>query len=156
MRVIETGYLSAEQKAILFKLWNSEYPHKLSYKTLADFDNYLDNLSQLNHYLLVGEEGEIEGWAFTFTRENEKWFAILLDSKAQGQGKGSWLLNKLKEKEQRLSGWVIDHNNDIKEDGTTYQSPVKFYEKNEFTILHGERLENDQLSAVKITWEQTC
>ncbi len=154
MPIIETAHLNLQLKEGIYRLWNQEYPAKVNYKTLADLDTYLNNLTDTNHYLLQDNFKTVEGWAFSFTRENERWFAIILDSKAHGQGKGTLLLNKLKEKEQRLSGWVVDHNNDVKQDGKPYKSPLKFYEKNSFTICSETRLETEKLSAVKIVWEQ--
>lgn len=121
MQVIETTYLTPGQKQIIRKLWNEEFPEKISHAALADFDTYLSNLVETNHYLLTSDFGEIEGWAFSFIRENEKWFVILLDRATQGRGNGTALLNKLKEKEQRLCGWVVDHNNDMKQNGEPYQ-----------------------------------
>jgi GNAT superfamily N-acetyltransferase len=153
MQIIETTSLAAEQKEFICRLWNQEYPANLSFNTMADFDNYLNNLTATTHYLLQNDFGQIDGWAFTFTRESEKWFAILLDRKIQGQGKGSLLLDKLKEKEQKLHGWVVDHDNYVKSDGQPYLSPLPFYLKNGFTVCSNTRFETEQLSAVKITWK---
>jgi hypothetical protein len=71
-----------------------------------------------------------------------------------GQGKGTLLLNKLKENEHKLCGWVVDHDNDRKQDGEPYKSPLKFYQKNGFAICSDVRLETEKRSAVKIIWEQ--
>jgi hypothetical protein len=57
------------------------------------------------------------GWAFSFARNNEKGFAIIISEKIQSQCFGSKLLNKLKQKEAELNGWVIDHNNDLTRTG---------------------------------------
>lgn len=92
------------------------------------------------------------GWALTFERENEKWFAIILSEKIKGKGLGRKMLNELKKEEQVLNGWVIDHNNDKKKNGQQYISPLKFYEKCGFIILSDVRLELDKISAVKIKW----
>jgi hypothetical protein len=72
MEVIETAYLTSEQKEIIFRLWNQEYPKKITYKAFVEFDSYLNNLTESTHCLLVDDLGEIEGWAVTFTRENER------------------------------------------------------------------------------------
>jgi len=61
-------------------------------------------------------------------------------------------LNKLKSENDILNGWVIDHKNDVKINGELYQSPLLFYEKNDFQIFPEYRLEIPILSAVKITW----
>src|SRR4051794_31751751 len=154
MQVIETAYLTSVQKEIIYRLWNQEYPEKVTYRTFVDFDSYLNNLIEPNHCLLIDDLGEIEGWAVTFTRENERWFVIILDRKVHGQGKGTLLLDQLKVKEHQLCGWVIDHDNDVKQDGQPYKSPLKFYEKNGFLIRSDTRLDTDKLSAVKIVWER--
>jgi hypothetical protein len=150
MEVIETTYLTPGQKEVIYGLWNQEYPEKLTYKSLADFDSYLNNLIEINYLLLVDDFGDIEGWTVTFTRENERWFVIILDIKVHGQGKGTLLLNKLKQKEHKLCGWVVDHDNGKKQDGEPYKSPLKFYEKNRFIIYSDTRIATGKLSAVKI------
>ena len=154
MQIVEATYQVPEQKEVVHQLWNQEYPAQVSHTTLADFDAYLNNLTELNHHLLQSDTGVIEGWAIVFTRDSERWFVIILDSKVHGQGKGTLLLNKLKEKEQRLCGWVVEHNHYTKQNGKPYPSPLKFYEKNGFTIDLQTRLVSEKLSAVKIVWEQ--
>lgn len=152
LKIIKTTEINEEAKKQIFDLWNNEYPEKLTYNNLTEFDNYLFNLSNLNHYLLTNKEDFILGWAITFERNNEKWFAIILSKKIRGQGLGRKMLNELKKDELILNGWVIDHNNDKKKNGNQYISPLKFYEKCDFKILVNERLELDKISAVKIKW----
>lgn len=152
LKIIKTTEINEEAKKQIFDLWNNEYPEKLTYNNLTEFDNYLYNLSNLNHYLLTNKEDFILGWAITFERNNEKWFAIILSEKIRGQGLGRKMLNELKKDELILNGWVIDHNNDKKKNGNQYISPLKFYEKCGFKILVDERLEIDKISAVKIKW----
>ena len=151
MDVIITTGLSPVKKEFIFQLWNKEYPVQLGFKTIADLDNYLDTLNDLNFFFLQNKNS-VEGWAMTFGRDGEKWFAITIDSKAQGKGKGSFLLNNLKQHSDILNGWVIDHENDITPGGEKYKSPLQFYIKNGFIIHAGIRLEIPVLSAVKISW----
>ncbi|MDQ6469906.1 GNAT family N-acetyltransferase [Flavobacterium sp. LHD-80] len=151
LKIIQTAELNEQAKKQVLDLWNNEYPEKLSYNNLTDFDNYFQNLSNLTHFLLTSDENLIFGWALTFDRENEKWFAIILSEKIKGQGLGRKMLEKIKQTETILNGWVIDHNNDKKKNGQLYASPMKFYEKCGFEI-HKERLELDKISAVKIKW----
>ena len=152
MKIVSKGELSLQQKEIICELWNSEYPEKLSYKSVVEFENYLNNLYDLKHYLLKDELDVIHGWGITFDRENEKWFAIIVSSKIQSKGFGTQFLNHLKTIEPKLSGWVIDHNNDLKFDNTTYASPLDFYLKNGFTVCKEIRIESEKISAVKIVW----
>jgi len=78
LEIIKTTRLNLEAKRQVFYLWNSEYPEKLTYNSLTEFDSYLLNLSNLTHYLLTNKEHLILGWALTFERLYEKWFAIIL------------------------------------------------------------------------------
>lgn len=152
MKPLVTTELNNEQLKQIMMLWNKEYPGQLAYQELSEFRSYLDGLVNTTHYLLTDDHGLIKAWAFTFTREAERWFAILLDSSIQYQGYGTGLLNTLKTKEEKLYGWVTDHNRYLKKDQTSYRSPVDFYLKNDFTICDHIRLETDNLSAVKIQW----
>ena len=152
MKITQTDKLSTEQKSQVLTLWNSQYPVKLAYHSLADFDVYLQNLTDLTYYLWTDNESNILGWASTFTRDNEKWFAIILTETLQGKGFGRKMLDELKQHESVLNGWVIDHDNDIKKNGEFYKSPLKFYEKCDFNILADQRIELEKISAVKIKW----
>lgn len=152
LQIIQTTELNEQAKRQILDLWNTEYPEKLTYDSIAEFDNYLFNLSNLTHYLLTNREQLILGWAMKFERENEKWFAIILAEKIKGKGFGRKMLDELKQVEPILNAWVIDHNNDKKKNGHQYVSPLKFYEKCDFKILVDERLELDNISAVKIIW----
>ncbi|WP_317899931.1 GNAT family N-acetyltransferase [Aurantibacillus circumpalustris] len=152
LKITEVTELDELAKSQVLNLWNAEYPEKLSYKSSEEFDDYMKNLTSLKHLLLTDKENLILGWAFSFERENEKWFAIILSEKIKGQGFGRKMLDKLKQSENVLNGWVIDHNNDKKKNGEAYLSPLKFYEKCGFEILTKERLEVEKISAVKIKW----
>ena len=154
MEIVQKEVLSLEQKQALCQLWNNEYPEKLGYKKTEEFDVYLNSLSSTKHYLLIDDENEIKGWAFTFLRENEVWFAIIVDDQMQGKGKGSLLLEEMKKGKNNLNGWVVDHENDSKQNGEAYISPLLFYIKNSFTICNGTRIENEKISAVKINWNR--
>lgn len=154
MNFIKTNILTKNQKEQIIDLWNNEYPEKLKHQSLESFDIYLRNLNEQSHILLIDNKQRVNGWYFDFIRENEKWFAMILNSELQGKGFGTKLLNEAKRKENELNGWVIDHNYDIKQNGEFYQSPIKFYEKNEFKIINGIRLELDMISAVKIKWRK--
>jgi GNAT superfamily N-acetyltransferase len=152
LKIIKTTELDNLVKQKVLSLWNSEYPEKLSYHSLGEFDLYLQGLKNLSHFLLTENLDEIFGWALTFERDNEKWFAIIIAEEVQGKGLGRKMLNKLKQTEPILNGWVIDHYNDKKKNGLMYVSPLKFYEKCGFEILTDIRLELNKISAVKIKW----
>lgn len=152
LKIIRTPALTDQENLQVLNLWNSQYPEKLSYHSLEAFKAYLQNLSNLKHFLLTNDDDLILGWALTFDRANERWFAIILADDIKGKGFGRKMLSQLKEQEPILNGWVIDHQNDLRKNGKPYLSPLKFYEKCDFEILTSERLELETISAVKIRW----
>jgi hypothetical protein len=154
MKIIQTAILTFDQKQTLFELWNSEYPERIGYQELFEFENYLDGLSETKHYLLMDNQNELQGWAFSFVREEEDWFGIIINSKFHGKGFGTLLLNELKMIESVLNGWVIDHQNDFKQNNESYLTPLGFYTRNEFMVSPNIRMENEKISAVKIRWER--
>lgn len=152
MKITNTHQLNHQQKEQILQLWNNEYPEKLAYKNIEGFENYLEKLSKVNHFLLSNDDEKIQGWAITFERESETWFAIILSDNLHGKGWGTKVLNELKQNKNELNGWVIDNSNDKKRNGSFYKSPLEFYLKNEFKILSDIRLELEIMSAVKIKW----
>ncbi|RZJ51404.1 MAG: hypothetical protein EOO19_00690, partial [Chryseobacterium sp.] len=68
MEIIKKEFLSLQDKEALLQLWNNEYPEKLNYQTIDEFDVYLDALFEKQHYFLINDENKIKGWAFTFLR----------------------------------------------------------------------------------------
>ena len=152
MKIRKTNHLNDHQKELLLSLWNKEYPQQLAYPNTNAFNSYLDNLQNPRHYLLVTDDDNIGGWAFTFTRNEGQWFAIIVDGAYQKQGVGSKLLATLKQDNLLLYGWVTDHDNYLKVDGSKYNSPLPFYLKNKFKLIADERFENSQISAVKISY----
>jgi GNAT superfamily N-acetyltransferase len=146
--------LSKNDKKEILNLWNDEYPEKLNYQTLSEFEKYLENLTEQSHILMKSENQSIKGWYFDFVRENEKWFAIILDSNFHGKGFGTKLLSLGKEKKSELNGWVIDKQDDKRKNGELYKSPLNFYLKNRFEKFDNERLELEKISAVKIKWKK--
>jgi hypothetical protein len=153
MKIFQTAILSLENRTSLFELWNSEYPEKLVYTELSEFENYLEGLSNIKHFLLLDDLNQLQGWAFNFEREKENWFAIIVNSKIHGIGFGTLLLNELKKGGSVLNGWATDHQNDLKQNKEPYLSPIEFYFKNGFSVCENIRIENDKISAVKIRWE---
>jgi len=152
--LLTTTSLTPAQKIQISTIWNNEYPKSLNFTDSNGFDNYLSTLSGPVHYILENESGEILAWACKFIRDNEKWFAVILAEKIQGQGKGTELLNALKETESVLNAWVIDKEEAKKANGETYRSPLNFYLKNGFVVYPEIRLENEKMSAVKIIWKK--
>jgi GNAT superfamily N-acetyltransferase len=154
MKIIYSKVLNLEQKQLLFELWNAEYPESIVYEELSEFENYLKQLSGVQHYLLVNGKDQIFGWGFVFKREDEEWFGIIISSKMQGKRFGTILLQELKQNTAVLNGWAIDHQNDVKRNKEPYWSPLGFYSKNGFIVMQNVRMENDRISVVKIRWEK--
>jgi GNAT superfamily N-acetyltransferase len=150
MQIVQTATLDLLQKQYLMELWNKEYPIQLGYRSIDDFEHYLQRLHTVTHYLITTREGTIRGWAFTFKREEAQWFAIIVDSRQQQQGLGSRLMRILKDENVKLKGWVVDHDQYDRPDGKPYPSPLPFYIQHGFKLIPNCRLENAQLSAVQI------
>jgi len=153
MSIIQTRTLSAEQLTAIFGLWNTEYPAQLAYSHICELEAYLAALSEPMHYFALAANGSIAGWAFAFNREGERWFAIIVDTQAQGSGIGSSLLATLKHNEPILNGWVIEHNQYLRADGEPYRSPILFYRNNGFSVIKNRQLKTEKLSAIAIEWK---
>ena len=89
-----------------------------------------------------------------FDRDNETWFAMIVNEPHQFQGIGKTLMSAMKKRTTQLNGWLVDHNNDIKSNGENYLSKKDYYLKHDFKILDHSRLETQQISAVQIQWEK--
>ncbi|MCF8428082.1 MAG: GNAT family N-acetyltransferase [Bacteroidia bacterium] len=143
--------LEPNQILEVFNLWNNEYPEKLSHDSVESMDLYLEKLENPIHFISKQNE-KIVGWASTFTRDYERWFFLIVSSEFQKMGIGKSFINEILKHESNLHGWVIDHSNDKKKDGTPYPSPLSFYLKLGFIIQASKRLETNSLSAVKISY----
>jgi len=154
MEFINCSALSQKHKKGILELWNKEYPEKLCFPSLADFEDYLSELNDQTHIVMLDGNNTICGWYFGFLRENEKWFVLIINSKFQGKGYGSTILDRAKARVNELNGWIIDHNNYKKKSGETYKSPTVFYLKNGFVKTKNTRLELKKITAVKMKWKR--
>ncbi len=153
MKFTEIKTLNEKQKLQIIELWNNEYPKELSLPGLTEFDQYLDTLSDRNHILLSDENGTVKGWLIYFVRDNKQCFAMLVDSSLQGRGLGSKFLNLAKERNSELNGWVIDTNNEPKQNGENYLSPIGFYRKNDFEIQTDIQLKKKDINGIRVIWK---
>ncbi|MFM2387898.1 MAG: hypothetical protein RL660_2655 [Bacteroidota bacterium] len=151
---LTTNDLDDSTKAQLLELWNNEYPENLCYASIADFDTYLNKLNHTCHFLLLNQTNTICGWAFSFDRESERWFGIIVAEAFQGKGFGTALLKHMCSFETTLNGWVTDTDKFLKLNKQTYKSPLAFYLKHNFVLVPDVRLETEVLSAVKIVWRR--
>lgn len=154
MKLVELPYLSDSQKHEVWTLWNQEYPASLYMDSATDFEMYLQLLENPKHFVWLNPEERIIAWAYSFQRDRERWFALILHRDYHGLKMGTRILNRLKAEESYLCGWVIDHASAIRKDGTPYISPLGFYIKNGFEIIQEIRLETKAISAVKIIWRK--
>ncbi|ASS49709.1 MAG: hypothetical protein A3D31_09015 [Candidatus Fluviicola riflensis] len=152
LTIVVTNELTSTQKEAVRKIWNNVYPESLVLHTPEDFERYLETLGWKQHSLMENLSGELLAWGITFERENDRWFAMMLDPSIQGTGMGTVLLKRMQTGKSKLSGWVIDHNNAVRADGKPYLSPVEFYLKNKFTLEPETRLELPSISAVCIRY----
>ena len=152
MRIKTVKILSNKQKEIITQLWNAEYPEQLNFSGVTGFEEFLKSVSNPTHFLLIDENESLKGWLMTFTRENERWFSVIVDGKVKQKGFGTQLLNELKRNETEINGWAVEHENYLKNNGENYRSPIGFYKKNGFTILPEVRLEKQNYYCIKIKW----
>jgi GNAT superfamily N-acetyltransferase len=153
MMIVEKPFLVPAEKERVCELWNNEYPHRVSTHIEA-FEDYLGRTTHHRHFLMVDDDARITGWAYTFDRDGERWFSIILDRDQQGKGLGRQMLKKLQSTEEALCGWVTDHDDELLSNGQPYKSPLMFYLKIGFVILPEIRFESETMSAVKIRWEK--
>lgn len=154
MELIKKKNLSITDKIQISRIWNNEYPKSLNFHDIAEFESYLASISNPDHFILQNQSNEILAWACKFERDNGKWFAVILDQKIHGKGKGTQILNVIKENENELNAWVIDKEDMIKINGENYKSPLLFYLKNHFEVVPESKFENDKMSAIKIVWKR--
>ena len=151
--IICQSALSHAEKEDIRGLWNREYPAHLAHADPESFEGYLAGLGHPLHYL-IREEQRVKAWLVTFDRDEARWFAMILDGGMQGKGLGSQLLKAAQAEVTELNGWADDHGRDVKADGKAYPSPIGFYLKNGFEVLHGTRFEKGEVSLVKIQWRR--
>lgn len=154
MNLLQTTTLTLAQQEQVRQLWNQEYPSQLSFAAPNNFQGWLTRLTNARHLLLVAETGSVRGWLTVFRREQAPWFVLIVDSAAHGQGFGTALLAQTKAQKTELNGWVVPHDDYRKLNGDVYRSPVAFYEKNGFAILHDQPLDSAHLSAIRIHWSR--
>ncbi|EAY31248.1 N-acetyltransferase [Microscilla marina] len=153
MQYLITKALNDAQKEQIRTIWNRVYPAQVAHQNIISFEKYLAPLHNTTHWLVQNKQPIIKGWLTTFDRDDDRWFAMLLNDNIQGQGVGSELLRRAQAQNKVLNGWVIDHNDYVRKDGQAYISPVEFYLKNNFQVLTDQRFKTEQLSLVKIRWE---
>ena len=152
MRIQEAGILSSDQKVQITDLWNKTFPLSIGLDGIPGLEQYLSELQDHHHLLLIDDKGIVQGWFFDFIREEERWFTVMLSPGVHGKGWGSQLMRQGMAANERLNGWVVNTFDYKTQDGQTYQPPVGFYQKLGFEIHPDIRLELPQINCIKITW----
>src|SRR5205823_3346316 len=117
--------LSESDEAQVYDIWNSGYPMQVLYKTRADFNTALKKKDPI-HLICRTPELKVAGWLSTFTRDNERFFVLLVANAWQGQGVGRKLVDEMKIHEAAVAGWAVASDKYAKADGTPYPSPLGF------------------------------
>lgn len=149
MEIVRTENLTPKQFEELDVLWNTEYPRQLKGRLAL----LLENNTKTIHYFGLDESGKIIAWSVLFEKEQDLRFSILVSRKHQKQGLGSILLTEMKKENLAFSGWVIDHDSDLRSDGSNYLSPLNFYLKNGLSIDESCRLNNEMIKAVLVRYQ---
>ena len=149
MNIHQSEFLSAKQFSEINVLWNEEYPLKLK----ARLALLLEDNTKTIHFYILDEFEKVIAWSVLFEKEQDLRFSILVSRKHQKLGLGSVLLTEMKKENLPYSGWVIDHDLDLRSDGSNYMSPLSFYMKNQFTIDESCRLNNEMIKAVLVRYQ---
>ncbi len=147
------GHIDASLTHAILVLWNDEYPAQLRMSAEA-FSAFVDQGGRVTHY--VEQAGErLLAWGMCFDRAGERWFSLIVAREAWGRGLGRKIVRAMQADEPELCGWVIDHDRDRLASGERYTSPMGFYTKLGFDVLHDIRWDDDRISAVKIRWTRS-
>jgi len=154
MKFISTKILSEHQQSQIFLIWNNESPKVISYEKVNDLKEFLAHLTEPRHILLIDKDKNVQGWFVDFITNDERWFIVILNSSLQGKSYGSKILDKAKEINSELNGWIINTNDYVLLNGNTYKSPIGFYRKNGFKVFPEIIRKTDELRTIKIGWKK--
>lgn len=129
-------------------LWNEGYPVQLKDRLAL----FLEEADEQVHFLIRNPDDVIIAWSALVRKQSDWRFSLLVDKEFQGMGFGTRLLEEMKESKSAFTGWVIDHANDIIQDGSVYRSPLNFYLKHGMIADTNRRLETPLISAIEIKW----
>ncbi len=147
------GVLTLEETKEVRILWNQEYPEGIAHASLEDTFTFINSKQEKTHYL-IKKQGRLIAWSFTFLRSHQKWFSILVNSNYQKQGLGKELIQKIKEDNDLLCGWMVDEVGYKTLDGKPYRVPRDFYSSLGFIVKESSRFDSEKLRSVKIEWKK--
>lgn len=145
--------LSNSDLSQIYNIWNSVYPTQAVFMTENDFRVYLDKTSDKTHFIFRNNALTIDGWLMTFTRDDNRYFVLLVSENNQGKGIGTTLIKEMKKIEGRVAGWIVELDTYLKLDGSLYHSPISFYKKLGFSITK-EKSDSNGFSTIKIIWQR--
>lgn len=143
--------LGPDERAGIVALWNAEYPRQLAFADVTGLDGFLAGLGAPRHWLAYDGDALV-GWLTVFTRDGATWFATIVGRALHGRGVGTALLARAQAAADVLHGWVIDHDRDVRADGSPYPSPLGFYRKLGFEVVPDVRHTAPPMSAVLVRW----
>lgn len=153
MQITIHGNLNSTDTISLFNIWNAVYPTEATFQKIEDIIHYLNQKIHPTHYVARDLNDKIDGWLMTFTRDQSRFFVLLVNKQAQAKGIGTRLMSSAMKDEETLNGWVVTRSGYHLLDGTPYLSPINFYKKLGFqetttTITHNE------LETTLVQWEK--
>lgn len=154
MKVKVQKHIDVSQKHAIMDLWNSAYPKQLAYSEISEFECYLLNLRECQHYSIMDLSNQLCAWGCVFEREGVYWFALIVAPNFQGKGFGSNILSAMKQQYGVLNGWVIKDSNYLTLSGASYLSPFSFYLKNNFELIPNRVFDNGKIKAVHMVWKR--
>jgi len=153
MQITTHDNLNSNDIISLFNIWNAVYPTEATFKKLEDIIRYLSQKNHPKHYIVRDLNNKIDGWLMAFTRDQSRFFVLLVNKETQAKGIGTRLMNRAMKDEESLNGWVVTRSGYHLLDGTPYHSPISFYKKLGFqettrTITHKD------LETTLVQWEK--
>ena len=134
-------------------IWNLVYPQGIAQRTIEDTNTFLDSKDNRSHYLVL-ENGKLIGWSFTFARDGQNWFSILVHPNYQQKGIGKALVKCMQANNDELCGWMVDKKGYKTLAGKRYYIPLDFYKALDFFVIENCRFDSDLLCSVKIEWKK--
>lgn len=149
--VIKQDDISTSLMSEVREIWNLVYPVSIAHATISETQYFIESKLERNHYLVLQGQ-KLIGWSFTFLRDNQTWFSLLVHPDYQRKGIGGQLINAMKQNNFELCGWVVDKSHDKLENGKPYAIPLDFYFKHDFNLRENSRFDTEKLNSVKIEW----
>lgn len=153
MKIEITKHISIEEQSQIVNIWNAVYPASVSFESMNVFKEFIDNITEKNHFIWRDGGQSVGGWLMTFTRDNVRNFVLLVAENNQGRGVGKMLIEEMKKVENEVTGLVVESDNYVRKNGSIYRSPIDFYKKLGF-IVTDERVFKHGINTVKVAYSR--